>query len=48
MWTVVARNDDGLPSVTAIGRHVDELVRERGRWRFAKRRGLVDIPRSMA
>jgi uncharacterized protein (TIGR02246 family) len=47
MWTVVARGDDGKPYVSAIGRHVDELVRERGRWRFAKRRGLVDIPSSM-
>ena len=46
MWTVVSGGDDGQPSVSAIGRHVDELVRERGRWRFAKRRGLVDIPSS--
>jgi uncharacterized protein (TIGR02246 family) len=47
MWTVVARGEDGQPTVSAIGRHIDELVRERGRWRFAKRRGLVDIPSSM-
>jgi uncharacterized protein (TIGR02246 family) len=47
MWTVVSRGDDGQPHVTAIGKHVDELVRERGRWRFAQRRGLVDIPSSM-
>jgi len=48
MWTVVERGDDGKPNVSAIGRHVDDLVRERGRWRIAKRRGLVDIPGSMA
>jgi uncharacterized protein (TIGR02246 family) len=48
MWTVVSRGEDGQPYVSAIGRHVDELVRERGRWRFAKRRGLVDVPSSMS
>jgi hypothetical protein len=26
-----------------VGRHVDELVREDGRWRFAVRRGFVDV-----
>jgi len=47
MWTVVKRAPDGKPVVGAIGRHVDDLVRERGRWRFARRRGLVDIPTAM-
>lgn len=28
---------------TIVGRHVDELVKEDGRWRFAKRKGLLDI-----
>ena len=28
---------------TMVGRHVDELVKEDGRWRFAKRKGLLDI-----
>ena len=44
MWTVVARNADGGTAVTMIGRHQDDLVRERGRWRFARRRGFIDIP----
>ncbi len=47
MWTVVERGDDGKPYVGMIGHHVDELVRERGRWRFQRRRGFVDIPSSM-
>ena len=27
-----------------IGRHIDDLVRENGKWRFKRRRGFVDIP----
>jgi hypothetical protein len=48
MWTVVHREEDGLPSLSMIGRHRDELVREDGRWLFLKRRGLVDIPSAMS
>jgi hypothetical protein len=44
MWTVIARGDDGKPSVTMVGHHVDDLVREEGRWRFQRRRGFIDIP----
>jgi 3-phenylpropionate/cinnamic acid dioxygenase small subunit len=44
MWTVLVRNDGGLPTVTATGRHRDELVRENGQWRFKRRRGYVDLP----
>ena len=44
MWTVLSRNEKGMPRVDAIGRHRDELVRERGRWRFQKRKGYVDMP----
>ena len=32
----------GAPGVL-VGRHVDELVREDGRWRFARRVGHIDI-----
>lgn len=46
MWTVVAQGADGGPVLTMIGRHRDDLVRERGAWRFRRRRGLVDIPSS--
>jgi len=44
MWTVVARAEDGRPAVTMLGRHRDRLVRETGRWRFARREGHIDIP----
>ncbi len=47
MWTVVRRDENGLPALSMVGRHRDELVREDGRWRFLKRRGLVDIPSAM-
>ena len=47
MWTVVQRDGEGQPTVSMIGRHVDELVRERGRWRFRRRKGYVDIPSVM-
>jgi ketosteroid isomerase-like protein len=46
MWTVIARGDDGIPKVTMVGHHVDDLVREDGRWRFARRRGFIDMPSS--
>ena len=48
MWTVVNRDADGRAALSMIGRHVDELVRERGRWRFLRRKGYVDIPSAMA
>ena len=48
MWTVVHRKEDGYPSLSMIGRHRDDLVREDGRWRFLKRRGFVDIPSAMS
>ena len=47
MWTVVQRDADGKPSVSMIGRHVDDLVRERGKWRIQRRKGYVDIPSAM-
>jgi ketosteroid isomerase-like protein len=44
MWTVVERGADGKPVVSMLGRHVDDLVREDGRWKLRKRRGELDIP----
>lgn len=41
VWSAVAATDAG-PKIL-VGRHIDELVREDGRWRFASRRGLLDI-----
>ena len=46
-WTLLQRGSDGRPTVSMIGRHVDELVRERGRWRFRRRKGYIDIPSVM-
>ncbi|MGA0877620.1 MAG: nuclear transport factor 2 family protein [Ilumatobacteraceae bacterium] len=44
MWTVIHRDRNGTPQVTMIGKHHDRLRRENGRWRFAERRGTIDIP----
>lgn len=44
MWTVVHRRDDGRPELTMIGRHLDDLVRENGEWKIARRRGVIDLP----
>ncbi len=44
MWTVVHRDEAGQPRLTMMGRHQDELVRENGRWKIARRRGLIDMP----
>lgn len=47
MWTVVQRNPDGKPTLSMIGRHLDNLVREDGAWRIARRRGEIDLPQRM-
>ena len=47
MWSVVTRADAGHATLTMIGRHRDDLVRENGRWRIARRRGFVDLPTAM-
>lgn len=44
MWTVVHRQKNGEPKLTMMGRHVDRLVREKGGWKIASRRGLIDLP----
>jgi uncharacterized protein (TIGR02246 family) len=44
LWTVIRPDADGRLEVAMFGRHHDELVRERGRWRFARRRGRIDVP----
>lgn len=43
-WAVIARGKDGQPVLPMVGRHVDTLVREGGRWKFLRRQGHVDIP----
>ncbi len=47
MWTVVQARPDGTPSLNVVGRHVDDLVRERGAWKFKRRRGYVSLPNVM-
>jgi uncharacterized protein (TIGR02246 family) len=41
VWAAVSASPQGTKTI--VGRHVDELVREDGRWRFAQRRGLLDV-----
>lgn len=45
-WAVVARDAAGSPDLTMLGRHVDKLRRESGRWRFLRREGHIDLPSS--
>jgi 3-phenylpropionate/cinnamic acid dioxygenase small subunit len=45
MWSVIDSGPDGAPVLTMLGRHVDVLVREAGRWRFEQRRGYIDVPK---
>ena len=47
MWTVIQRDPDRKPRLSILGRHVDDLVREDGRQKIARRRGLVDLPQVM-
>jgi uncharacterized protein (TIGR02246 family) len=42
VWVAYSQPAAGAPGVL-VGRHVDQLVREDGRWRFALRRGLIDV-----
>jgi uncharacterized protein (TIGR02246 family) len=46
MWTALHRDGHGPPVVSMVGRHLDDLVREDGRWRIRRRRGVIDIPSS--
>ncbi|MBL7500295.1 nuclear transport factor 2 family protein [Frankia sp. CNm7] len=42
VWAAISWLPDGSPGVL-VGRHVDQLVREDGHWRFARRIGHVDV-----
>lgn len=44
MWVVIGRDAEDKPFVSSAGHHLDDLVREDGRWRFQRRRGFFDIP----
>lgn len=45
VWAAVSADEGGAPEVPHMGRHVDEFVREDGRWRIALRKGLLDLGR---
>lgn len=47
MWSVAALADDGLARVTMVGHHLDELVKQDGRWFFQRRKGVVNLPGQM-
>ncbi len=42
-WLYVVKGDDGSPALAKLGHYDDELVREAGRWRFARRAAPTDI-----
>jgi uncharacterized protein (TIGR02246 family) len=44
IWIYVVRDDDGGPSLCKVGHYEDELVREDGEWRFARRFAPMDMP----
>jgi uncharacterized protein (TIGR02246 family) len=47
MWSVITAAEDRRPALTMVGRHVDDLVRERGAWKFLRRKGYVSLPNAI-
>lgn len=45
VWAAVSASEGEVPTLPHMGRHVDEFVREDGHWRFAFRKGLLDLGR---
>ncbi|MFC5749868.1 nuclear transport factor 2 family protein [Actinomadura rugatobispora] len=43
VWAAVSGAAEGGAPGVLVGRHVDEFVREDGRWRFARRAGHIDV-----
>ena len=43
-WIYLVRGDDGEPTLSKVGHYEDELVREGGEWRFARRFAPMDMP----
>ena len=44
MWTVIESTGTGGPQLAMVGRHVDDLRRRDGRWRFQRRTGYLSLP----
>jgi uncharacterized protein (TIGR02246 family) len=42
-WAFVTAGADGRPAIAMAGHYDDRLVREHGRWRFARRTAITDI-----
>jgi uncharacterized protein (TIGR02246 family) len=42
-WIYIVRAENGGPSLCKVGHYDDELVREDGQWRFAKRHAPMDM-----
>jgi uncharacterized protein (TIGR02246 family) len=43
-WVYLVRGDGDVPEVSKLGHYEDELVREDGRWRFARRHAPSVVP----
>jgi uncharacterized protein (TIGR02246 family) len=44
LFAVIGRTADGAAALSTVGHHYDELRREGGRWCFARRRAVVELP----
>ena len=42
-WIYVIRTEDDQPSLCKVGHYEDDLVREDGEWRFARRHAPMDM-----
>jgi hypothetical protein len=42
-WLYVVRGENDTPQLAKLGHYDDELAREDGRWRFARRAAPTDI-----
>ena len=43
-WVYIVRGDGDVPQLAKVGHYEDELLREDGRWRFARRHAPTVIP----
>jgi len=43
-WTFYVKGEDGLPKAAIGGYYEDDLIREKGEWKFLRRLAMNDIP----